>query len=123
VSTTAAQVIPVWGQLVNLTMTPTTTYAGSSSINFNLDGPFVALMNTASTPLWYPAITPTMAGQRVVSPTTASSTQPGDSLNPPGAGTWLLNNQITPHFSALPPDVGTTAVRVTIQTNQGIVNP
>jgi hypothetical protein len=122
-STTTAQLIPVWGQLVNLTITPTTTYAGSSSINFNLDGPFVALLNTTSTPMWNPAITPTMAAQRVVSQTIASSAQPGDSLAPPGVGAWLFNNQITPHFSALPADIGTTAVRVTIQTDQGVVNP
>jgi hypothetical protein len=122
-STTAAEVIPVWGQLVNVTMTPATAYTGSSSINFNLDGPFVALMNTTSTPLWNPGITPKMVGRRVISQTTASGAQPGDSLVPPGAGTWLLSNQITPHFSALPSDIGATAVTVTIRTNQGVVNP
>jgi hypothetical protein len=122
-SMTASEVVPVWGQLVSVTMTPTTTYAGSSPVNLNLDGPFIALMNTTSTPLWNPAITPTLGAQRVVSQTMASSAQPGDSLTPPGVGTWLLNNQITPRFSALPPDIGATAVRVTIQTDQGVVNP
>jgi hypothetical protein len=109
--------------LVNVTMTPTTAYTGSSSINFNLDGPFIALMNTTSTPLWNPVITPKIAAKREISQTTASGAQPGDSLAPPGAGTWLLSNQITPKFSALPSDIGPTAVTVTIQTNQGVVNP
>jgi hypothetical protein len=122
-STTAAQVIPVWGQLVNVTMTPTTAYTGSSSINFNLDGPFIAFVNTTSTPLWNPVITPKIAGKREISQTTASGAQVGDSLIPPGAGTWLLSNQITPQFSALPSDMGATALTVKIQTNQGVVNP
>ena len=104
-------------------MTPTTPYAGSSSINFNLDGPFVAFVNSSSTPLWNPVITPKIGGEREISQTTVAGAQPSDSLAPPGAGTWLLSNQLTPHFSALPSDIGATAVTVTIQTNQGVVNP
>jgi hypothetical protein len=122
-STTAGEIIPVWGQLVNVTMTPTTAYTGSSSINFNLDGPFTALMNTTSISRWYPAITPNMAGERVISQTTVSGAQTSDSLIPPGVGTWLLNDQISPHFSALPSDIGATAVKLTIRTNQGVINP
>jgi hypothetical protein len=95
----------------------------AASINFNLDGPFIALMNTTSTPLWNPVITAKIGGARQISQTTVAGAQAGDSLAPPGAGTWLLSNQITPHFSALPSDIGATAVTVTIQTNQGVVNP
>jgi hypothetical protein len=122
-STSAAEVIPIWGRLINVTMTPTTAYTGSSSINFNLDGPFIAFVNTTSTPLWNPVITPKIGGARQISQTTVAGAQPGDSLAPPGAGAWLLSNQITPKFSALPLDIGAAAVTVTIQTNQGVVNP
>jgi hypothetical protein len=119
---TAAEIIPVWGQLVKATMTTTEPYTGSPSINFNLDGPFIAFMNTTTTALWYPSINPKVAGERGVSQTTTSGTQPGDNLSAPGVGTWMISNQITPHFSSLPSDIGSTAVKVTIQTDQGVVN-
>jgi hypothetical protein len=114
--------IPVWGRLTSLKITTTTPYRGSSSINFNIDA-FIATMNTTSIPTWNPTINPKLIGEREVSPTTVVGAQPGDNILPPGIGTWLLNNQITPRFSFIPSDFGSTSVTVTIQTNQGVVNP
>jgi hypothetical protein len=115
-------VIPIWGQLTSLKMTTTTAYGGSSSINFSIDA-FIAMLNTISVPVWNPMIDPKVIGERDVSPMTVVGGQPRDNLPPPGVGAWLLNNQITPHFSSLPSDIGSTSVTVTIQTNQGVVNP
>jgi hypothetical protein len=122
-ASTVPALIPMWGQLTGLKMTTTTPYGGSSSINFSIDEPFIALLNTTSVPLWNPTINPKVIGQRDISPTKVVGAQPGDNLPPPGIGAWLLNNQITPRFSSIPSDIGSTSVTVTIQTNQGVVNP
>jgi membrane-associated protease RseP (regulator of RpoE activity) len=92
-------------------------------MNFNLDGPFVAIMNTTSAPVWNPTVNPKIAGERSVSPTVTSGIQPGDNITAPGAGSWLFDDQITPKFSLVPSDIGPTSVTVTFQTDQGVVNP
>jgi hypothetical protein len=81
------------------------------------------MLNTPSVLLWNPMINPKVTGERDVSPITVVGARPGDNLGPPGIGAWLLDNQITPQFSFIPSDIGSTSVTVTIQTNQGVVNP
>jgi hypothetical protein len=122
-SASAAALVPVWGQLVSIKVVPMIAYAGSFPIRFSFDDPFIALVNTTSTPRWTPAINPQIAGERDLSPTTISGAQLGDSLTPPGPGTWILSDQITPKFNSHPSDIGSTSVTVTIQTDQGVVNP
>ena len=118
---TAPGLVPIWGKMTNITITPTVAYTGSSAINFNIDGPFVGLLNSTIVPLWNPSINPARAAERDISPTSISVAQLGDNLSAPGADTWFFNNQITPKFSSVPADIGATSVTITIKTDQGVV--
>jgi len=94
---TASALIPIFGKLDSVEVNVTTPYTGGSSLNFNLDGPFI-LTGTART-IWSPTVNPKVAGERDITATTTSGAQSGDSITAPGQGTWLLNNQITPQFN------------------------
>ena len=116
--------VPVWGNVISITFNGTVAYAGSSTINVELDGPFV-LDDIFAQRIWDPRINPKNSGGTphtvVVTPTTAVGTQTGDSVIPPGAGTLLLSDQLKPKFSAVPIDIGATSVTVTIQADQNVV--
>ncbi len=95
ISTTQA-VIPVFGPMDSVTFIVTKPYTGTRpSLPLTLDGPFV--INSAGLQvIWNPSIDLKTAGVRVVTPTTVTGAVGADSLTAPGAGTWLLNDQMTP---------------------------
>jgi hypothetical protein len=114
-----AVVVPVWGYLVSIRIEVVTPYTGSSSPTFGFDGPFV-INSAGSAVIWTPTIDPKQAGVRNLYPTTHDGTQAGDSITDPGAGTWLLNDQMYPRFSSVPGDIGSTSITVEVITDQGL---
>lgn len=117
--------VPVWGSLVRITINVVTPYAGAQSPTFSFDptlglGMFV-INSSGSDVRWNPTVNPKISGVRNLFPTTHNGAQSGDSLPDPGAGTWLLNNQIVPGFSTNMSD-GDATVTIEIVTNQGIFN-
>ena len=99
-----------------------TAYSGTSALNFSIDA-FV-VNGKGDVVIWNPTITTSHIGDRLMTPMAVIGAQIGDSLTPPGLGTWLVNNQITPGFNpditGLSPSTWPT-VTIEITTDQGVV--
>lgn len=118
-------VVPVWGALVSANVTVSVAYTGASlSLNFN--NPFVQIPGSSSAASWNPTVNTKVASgaPRVMTQTTTSGAQSGDSLVAAGANAWLLNNQLSPEWSANISGSG-DPVTATVEfiTNQGVVYP
>ena len=119
---TNSALVPIWGALSTVKFNVITAYSGTSALNFNIDA-FV-VNGKGDVVLWNPTITTSHIGNRLMTPMAVIGAQIGDSLTPPGLGTWLVNNQITPGFnpdiSGLAPSTWPT-VTIEITTDQGVV--
>ncbi len=95
ISTTQA-VIPVFGPMESITFNVTKAYTGTRpSLPLTLDGPFVINAAGAAV-IWPSSIDLKTTGVRVVRTTSVTGTVGTDIVAAPGAGTWLLNDQMTP---------------------------
>lgn len=113
--------MPVFGPLSELDMTVTAACVGASNIVF---GSFVATLGSTSFGLWTTTANAQTASAtpRVMTPTTTSGAQGGDSLVAPGAGTLVLTGQSLPAYSNVG-NCGSASTTVTVKTNQGVVYP
>lgn len=126
--TYVAQVVPIYGILTSLNTIVSAAYLGAS-LNITINNPFIQdLTSTSTSTDWNPTVNAKIASgtPRVVTPTTTSGAQSGDSLvtPSPGANTWLVQDQISPECSANVSGSGDpVAATVEIITNQGVVYP
>jgi hypothetical protein len=119
----SATMMPVFGRLSEVDMTVTAPCSGASNIGFE-QTMFTAVVNSASFGSWDPTANAAISSgtPRVVTPTTSSGAQSGDSLVTPGTGTLLLLGQTQPFYSAVG-NCGTASTTVTVKTDQGVVYP
>jgi hypothetical protein len=115
--------IPVWGEITSITVTPTVPYTGASSIHFMVIDAFVTYLNSATYTVRTATINPAIGGTRVITPTSVSGAQAGDNIPLGGAGVWLIDHQYGPGFLSVPSDIGAASVTITIQCDQGVVVP
>ena len=121
---TATRTAFLFGTMVSVNFDVTTPYTGGSSLNFNLDGPFMIDPGGTTFSAWDPKVNPSITGTRSVDPTSVTGAQSGDSLSSPGMS-WFVPAQVRPRFSA---DISAEApstwptITVEIITDQG-VNP
>jgi hypothetical protein len=113
-----------FGQLTELDETVTGACSGASNLQF-LSGPaFIQTLGSATLGTWGPTVNAAIANAtpRIMTPTTTSGTQSGDSLVAPGTNTWILGGQLSPQYSAVG-NCGTASTTFTVKTNQGVVYP
>jgi hypothetical protein len=123
-------ITPVWGELVSVTMTPTTLYTGTA-LSLDLFTAMVTVNNATARTNFLPSINlkAGLNSTRTILPTSTSGAQSGDSLSSFGAGGWMINNQTGPCWwngsaCATPGGgVGSTSVTFEATTNQHVVNP
>lgn len=115
--------MPAFGPLSELDMTVTAACGGASNIGFE-QTMFIATLGSTSFGSWNPTANALTASvtPRVVTPTTSSGAQTGDSLVTPGANTLLLAGQAQPFYSAVG-NCGSASTTVTLKTNQAVVYP
>ncbi len=97
---TAQPVIPVFGPMVSITFNVTKAYTGvRGSLPLTLNGPFV--INSAGTAVIWSgnSIDLKTTGTRTITMTTATGSVGADSISAPGAGTWLLNDQMSAYVA------------------------
>lgn len=118
----SAIAMPGFGGMTEVDFLVTAACSGVS--NINLQDPFITTLNSATVSQWDPTINALIASAtpRVITPTSASGSQSGDSLVTPGAGTNLVTGQISPKYSNVG-NCGSASTTVTIKTNQGVVYP
>lgn len=124
--TATAAVVPVFGALTTLNVTVSVASTAGGTMQTNIGGPFVQIFGSTSiTTAWDPIVNAKVASgtPRVMTSTTTSGAQSGDTLAIPGATGWLVNNQITPKFSSAPAGGDPVSVIVEFTTNQGVVYP
>ncbi len=119
----SATAMPVFGPLTELDMTVTAACSGASNVGFE-QTMFTATLGASSFGSWNPTANALIASAtpRVVTPTTSSGAQSGDSLVTPGANTIILTGQSLPFYSAVG-NCGSASTTVTLKTNQGVVYP
>jgi hypothetical protein len=118
-----ATAMPIFGPLSELDMTVTAACGAASNIGFE-QTMFTATLGSVSFGSWNPTANALVssATPRVVTPTTSSGAQSGDSLVTPGTGTLILTGQTIPFYSAVG-NCGSASTTVTVKTNQGVVYP
>jgi hypothetical protein len=114
-----------FGQLTELDVTVSNACSGASNMTF-FNNSAVTFQTTGShtTGTWLPTVNAAIANgtPRVMTPTTTSGAQSGDSLVAPGANTWLFTGIISPWYSTVG-NCGTASTTFTVKTNQGVVYP
>jgi hypothetical protein len=120
--------IPIFGQLTSLNITVNSASNAGGAMNANLSGgALVQLFGSTSVgTLWSdPTINAKIASgtPRVMTQTTTSGAQSGDTLTMPGANTWIVNNQIEPGFSSPPAGGDPVSVTYEFTLDQGVVYP
>lgn len=114
---------PAWGTLQSITITVNTPYAGAGALTFSMGGPFVIGTDGHTRSAYNPIVNAKVAGTRVITPSTVTGAQSGDTLGVAPGAIWMLSDQITPGYSSIPGDIGSTSVTITIKTDQGVVYP
>lgn len=115
--------MPVFGPLSELDMTVTAACSGASTV-----GPesvyFTGILGSTSFSSWATAADATQpsATPRVMTQTTTSGAQSGDSLVAAGVGTLILAGQTIPQYSSVG-NCGGASTTFTVKTNQGVVYP
>lgn len=112
-----------FGALTELDITVTAACSGTANVAF-AQSMFYETLGSATLGVWNPTVNGLTASAtpRVITPTSSSGAQSGDSLATPGSGTWLLSTQTIPLFSNVG-NCGSAATTITAKTNQGVVYP
>ncbi len=121
----ASPIVPyIWGQMTETDWTITAACSAASNFEF-VPTNFIRTIGSSSTSgTWSPTANAQTANAapRQMFPTTTAGSQSGDSLTAPGANTWLVVGQQNPAYGTVA-NCGSASMTVTIQTDQGVVNP
>jgi hypothetical protein len=111
--------------LSELDMTVTAACSGASDFDAAVGGGgFISTLGSASYSIWNPTVNAQISSgtPRIITPTSSSGAQSGDSLVTPGAGSVVLLGQQLPGYSAVG-NCGSASTTITAKTNQDVVYP
>ncbi|HEY6329415.1 MAG TPA: hypothetical protein VI756_08755 [Blastocatellia bacterium] len=93
---TSQPVIPVWGNLISLSVNVITPYTGvQSTLTLNIGPGGVLVQNSSGAfAVYQPTFNLKVAGLRTITPTGVTGAQSGDSITAPGSGTRLYDDEL-----------------------------